>query len=185
MAKDKLKPGFDPIWASEFLEIKLKKMSRTAFILRQMYRAYRNPETNICTLSDLQIHNITGWHRRAIRRARKQLIALGEIIPIGYYSFAVKTFHQYQESCAQKAQPQENDLSPKGSTSCAQRAQLQSHSDITDTDIQIERICQNCQNYNQKDKACPILLCALPPYTQATGCPNFKSLESEVPIAKP
>lgn len=122
MPKNKLEPGFDPVWSSEFLDIKIKHMSRTAFILRQMYRSYRNITTNVCELSDLKIHQITGWHRRAINKARQQLIALGEIIPIGYRTYAVKDFHRYKESCAQKAQLENSYLSPKGSTDCAQKA---------------------------------------------------------------
>ncbi len=122
MPKNKLKPGFDPVWSSEFLDIRLKKMSKTAFIIRQMYRSYRNPENNTCNLSDLQIRNITGWHLRTIQKARQQLIRLGEIIPTGYHSFAVKAFHQYQESLAQSAKLPQNDFSIKGETSLAQKA---------------------------------------------------------------
>ena len=106
-SRPEYKKGFDPIWASDYLDIKLNKLSRTAFILRQMYRSYRDIKTNLCILSDLQIHNITGWHRESIQKARKQLINLGEIIPTGYHSFAVKSFHQYKESCTENGQPVE------------------------------------------------------------------------------
>ena len=149
MSKNKLKPGFDPVWNSDFLDIKLKKLSKMAFIMRQMYRSYRNPENNTCSLSDLQIRNITGWDREFIAKARRQLIRLGEIIPTGYHSFAVKPFHQYQESCGENRQLQKTDLTVKPSTSCGENRQdltvkpstscgenrqLQSHPDKTNTD---------------------------------------------------
>ncbi|MDD5692261.1 MAG: hypothetical protein PHP10_03685 [Candidatus Omnitrophica bacterium] len=202
MAKDKFKPGFDPIWSSEFLDLKLKKMSRTTFILRQMYRSYRDPKTNLCTLSDWQIYYITGWHRRAIRKAREHLIKLGEIIPTGYHSFAVKTFHQFNETGALKALPDNSDQSPKGSTSSALKAPDQSpkgstssalkalplYTDNTDTDIQIKDfVCKDCQNYEPehldskgvKAGYCPILLVALPPYSNAVGCKHKKPIPAE------
>lgn len=126
MPKNKLKPnykcGYDPVWKSDFLDIKLKKMSRTAFIIRQIYRNYRNISTNVCELSDLQIRAITGWHLRAIKRAREQLIRLREITPHGYKTHLVSPFHQYEESLAQKAKPQENEFSLKGESTLAQKA---------------------------------------------------------------
>src|SRR3989338_1278 len=116
MAKEKLKPKFDPIWQSDYLDIRLKKLSRTTFIMRQMYRSYRNPETNLCSLSDWQIHHITGWHREAIKKARERLIALGEIIPTGYHSFAVKTFHQYQKTGTESVLPGKKEQHGKRAT---------------------------------------------------------------------
>ena len=200
MAKEKLKPKFDPIWQSDYLDIRLKKLSRTTFIMRQMYRSYRNPETNLCSLSDWQIHHITGWHREAIKKARERLIALGEIIPTGYHSFAVKTFHQYQKTGTESVLPGKKEQHGKRATDGTETVPEQhgkratdgtetvpfpSYPDITDTDIQIERFCKDCQNYKQKEKTCPVLLCALPPFTKATGCDNFKPKESEPVDAKP
>lgn len=73
------------------------KLSKTAFILRQMYRLYRDPETNICNLSDLQIHSITGFHRDSIKSAREQLTKLKEITPLAYHTFKVRAFTKLQE----------------------------------------------------------------------------------------
>src|SRR3989338_7612203 len=158
MAKEKLKPKFDPIWQSDYLDIRLKKLSRTTFIMRQMYRSYRNPETNLCSLSDWQIHHITGWHREAIKKARERLIALGEIIPTGYHSFAVKTFHQYQKTGTESVLPGKKEQHGKRATDGTESVPFPSYPDITYTDIQIERFCKDCQNYKQKEKTCPVLL---------------------------
>ena len=112
MAQSRLKPGFDPLWQSEFLDFSLLKLSKTAFILRQMYRLYRDPETNVCNLSDLQIRSITGWDLYAVKRAREQLIKLKEITPCGYHTFKVKPFQQYQ-SFSKTPKPTPDTLSAK------------------------------------------------------------------------
>lgn len=200
MPKDKFKPNFDPVWQSDYLDIRLKKLSRTAFIMRQMYRSYRDPKTNLCKLSDPQIRSITGWDRESIQKAREQLIALGEIIPTGYRSYAVKAFHQIQESCRESRQPDQEPSVGKADNHLSEKpTSLVGKADnhlsgkpttlispiYTDTDRHIEKtksfICKNCQNYNTEhidsrgNKAgyCPILKVNLPPSLNASACENF------------
>jgi hypothetical protein len=131
MAQSRLKPGFDPLWQSEFLDFRLLKLSKTAFILRQMYRLYRDFETNVCNLSDLQIRNITGWDRDCIKSAREQLIKLKEITPCGYHTFKVRPFQQHQ-TCGKIPQPTQkpvagktgNQLPENPATTCGKTPQL-------------------------------------------------------------
>jgi hypothetical protein len=114
MPKGKLKPGFDPIWQSDLLD--LRRMNRTAYILRQIYRLYRDPKTNLVNLSDYTIKAITGWHRESIIKARHQLIALKEIIPQGYHAFKLSPFHQMKSS-TENVLPQNDDQYGKRTTS--------------------------------------------------------------------
>ncbi len=179
MPKDKLKPGFDPVWQSDLLD--LRQMSSKAFILRQMYRSYRNPETNICTLSEYQIQAITGWNRQTIRRAKHQLFSLGEIVPRGSFSFLVKPFHQFKDqktgqelSCLENTPQDKNcptigqKLSYQQDNNCPKVGQKLSPPNNTDTDntdtdsglssSSVEKpvnkhegkICGNCQNYDRE-----------------------------------
>lgn len=106
MSKEKpYQDGYDPYWRSDFLDIKIKKLSRTAFIMLQMYRSFRDIKTSICKLSDLDIRSITGWDQYAIKKARIQLISLGEISPIGYRLFKVKEFRKFDESIGETPKP--------------------------------------------------------------------------------
>jgi len=177
MAQSRLKRGFDPIWSSEFLDFKLLRLSKTAFILRQMYRLYRDPETNVCVLSDLQIRSITGWHLLTLKKAREQLIKLKEITPCGYRTFKVKPFQQL-EGFVENAKPTQeppshkmrNQFRNKCESSFAENAKefrnkCETHP-ITDrlTDIQTvdppvnnpvknqdeARHCRDCDNYEQE-----------------------------------
>lgn len=47
-------------------------------------------------------------------------------------------------------------------------------------DSEADFVCKDCQYYDQKKRTCILLLCALPPFTKANGCENFKPKESEV-----
>ncbi len=88
MDKKKLKGGnWDPIFKSSFGD--LRKMSKTAFILRLLYRSYRNPRTNLCDLSDAKIREITGWRRETIQFAREELLKKRLLAPRGYHLFYV------------------------------------------------------------------------------------------------
>jgi hypothetical protein len=116
----KLESGFDPIWQSDLID--LRKMSSKAFILRQMYRLYRNTETNIVNLPDLTISQITGWDRKTIRLARSKLIELKEIIPQGYHTFKINPFHRLK-SCGETPQPDKNNLGRNSPTSCGETPQ--------------------------------------------------------------
>ena len=214
MPKDKLKPKFDPIWQSDFVDFRLKKMSRTAFIMRQMYRLYRNPETNSCVLSDLQIRNITGWDLHAIRKARQQLIFLQEITPTGYHSFTVKTFHQFEKTLGETPKPQNKQFMGNPETSLGETPkQFRDNPETSlgetpkpyNTDLKIQnkqnnkfnqssvekpvnKYCGDCNNFNpeyldvkgNKVNYCAILLCSIPPYTDASSCDKFLPKESEV-----
>lgn len=86
----KLTPKFDPIWRQDFQD--LKNISPTAFVVRQLIRLARDLETNISNLPDTQIEKETGIVRKAIRRARRELISAGYIVPHGYHTYFIRPF---------------------------------------------------------------------------------------------
>src|SRR3989338_7760017 len=95
MPDNKLKKPWIPVWPEDFTD--LRNMSKTAFILRQLYRVKRNPNTNICKLSEYEIQSLTGWDRKTIRTAKHKLISLGEILPQGSRIFLILPFHRYPD----------------------------------------------------------------------------------------
>jgi len=102
----KLKPKFDPIWLEDFKD--LRSISPTAFIIRQLLRLSRDITTNLTSLSDTDIQKDTGFNRLTIRKARKELIDAGFIIPAGYHTCFIAPF-RWTES----VQPNQNHLDTK------------------------------------------------------------------------
>jgi len=99
----KLTPKFDPIWRFDFGD--LHTISPTAFIIRQLLRLTRDLETNLTDLSDAQIEKETGITRKTIRRARRELIQAGNIIPKGYHTYLIPPFKWVENT-----QPVDNNL---------------------------------------------------------------------------
>ncbi len=64
-------------------------MSKTAFILRLLYRSYRNPRTNLCDLPDVKVREITGWDLHAVKMARELLLKKRLILPRGYHLYFI------------------------------------------------------------------------------------------------
>lgn len=116
-AKRLLLPAFDPIWIEDFFD--LRSLSKTAFILRQLYRLYRDPATNIVNLPDTTIRKFTGFGRNTIAKAKKELIAHGFLTPIGYHALTVKEFHKFYTGCSKTEQVVKNDLLQNRATGCS------------------------------------------------------------------
>ena len=140
--KPRLQPDFIPVWKSEFND--LKTMPRTAFILRMIYRAYRDPQTSICALSDCEIERLTGWSRRPIKNARRYLLAHSHIKSAGYHTYILNDFKRFKlsTSSAQSAQPQEN--------SSAQSAQPVEHKSLNSSAQSAQQMSTKYPVHNNK-----------------------------------
>lgn len=101
--KQRLQPDFIPVWKAEFND--LKTMPQRAFILRQIYRAHRDPQTSICSLSDYQIERITGWELKSIHAARRFLLKHFHIKMAGYHTFTLNDFKRFKLSTSSGENP--------------------------------------------------------------------------------
>ena len=204
MAEKGFKPGFILVWPDEILD--LRNLSKTAFILRYIYRLFRNSKDNICNISDLRIRELTGFDREAIRKARQKLIALNELTPLSYHSYKVKVFNQFRvdgntANWRKNPQPHLTDKPPIGGGNTANHLTDKPpigggntanpiYKDKDNKDKDTDKVCLYCKIYdpehlnNKGDKAgyCPVLLAALPPFTNASSCENFTQKESEVQV---
>lgn len=136
----KLESKFDPIWQADFKD--LQALSKTAFILRQIYRLYRNSQTNQCNLSDYKIREITSWSRNTIQKAKYELIKKNHIIPNGFHLFTIPLFHKLTNSSETELSQQLRNRAINSSETELSTAQKLSHNSsktelslYTDTDI--------------------------------------------------
>ena len=195
MPDNKLKAGFSPIWRVDFLD--LKEMSITAFVLRQIYRTFKDHKTNTVNLSEYQISNLTGLNRKTIRKAKKQLVELGEIIQVGHHKYAVKNgvkntlSPEIQQgnsypSNGVKNTPQQGNSYPITGYSLPQHIYIDKDIDIIDGQELFpngEKVirCKSCNKFNTED--CLMKKFAFRMVNEnniANGCENFKPLETQV-----
>lgn len=112
-----LQKDFDPIWKEDFLD--LQYLSKSAFILRQLFRVKRDRNSNEVNLSDLEIHEITGFGRNTIARAKAELIKSDDLVQKGYHVYLVPSFKKFSTGCAKTEQPPEKQLRQNGASGCA------------------------------------------------------------------
>lgn len=98
--KPRLQPDFIPVWKTEFND--LQAMPQRAFLLRMIYRAYIDPQTSICTLSDYEIQRITGWERVSLKKARRYLLQHEHIKPNGYHTYILNDFKRFKLSTSSR-----------------------------------------------------------------------------------
>ncbi|MBU0606021.1 MAG: hypothetical protein KKH77_07015 [Candidatus Omnitrophica bacterium] len=101
--KPKLQPDFIPVWKVEFND--LRTMPQRAFLLQLIYRAYRDPQTSICSLSDYEIQRITAWERTTIKAARRFLLKNNHIKPAGYHTYILNDFKRFKLSTCSRETP--------------------------------------------------------------------------------
>ena len=94
LEKPNLERDFIPIWKDEFND--LKSLSKSAFILRLIYRSHSDYKTSLCQLSDRTIERMYGLNRRTIIRAKKALMERCDIEHLKNDIYRVKKFIKHQ-----------------------------------------------------------------------------------------
>ncbi len=186
MKGNKFISGFDPIWKEDFIEFSF--LSTSAFFLRLFMIAFRNPTTDIFDKSDVFIQKITKIHRNTIRKAKKELIRHGLIIPKGYHVYLVRNNKRYAAPFSLTSTRQtEEQMHKNCATTCTKSVQLSSTS-CTKT---VQAVAQKMSNQLHKNCASVAQKVSNPIYTETeyteyTDKENLKGYvkEEEIPTLR-